>query len=431
MNLKMASILYYIRHYIFVVLYFFNVIFSSINIYFPLYIIKLTINIIRHGYNFLEKKVAISKFCVVIYIYNFWYGYTFFNQIITNVFFFLCILELWSAHLWLCQLINMLIIKMQSFITVLLKFAGTDIYVYQEKDKLLKDCLVEGSIVTMPNHLSELDTLYIGSLYNYYYPTIHNGKAFAKSAIRFYPFIGWLLLTSDVIFVQNRNKESNSGQYDYIENKLLNNKEAPSQTTIFIEGVTFDNNIRLERNNSAEKLLSPIYDNVLVPRTTGIYLVEKNINVTNEVYVSMKFTNQDRIPFPPKYYNLNLLQLFYAGYKPQQVHLLARPKIYDRSDISDREKFNQRIYQNFKLTDESLNDSLEQWEEKYHKEKIQITIVDLVITVILLAQIVISFYLFVNNRLYLLYFVMACVIYVIMGLMEHKNIIPKEKKKND
>lgn len=417
---KVNIFFYYIKHYIFVVFYFINIIFSSINIFFPLHIIKLW-----HKHSKINK--IISKICSVLYIFNNLFGYSLLNQTISNIFFIIYMLGVWCIESLMCQIINILIIKMQSFVTVLLKFAGTDIFVYQEKGKHIKASLVKGSIVTIPNHLSELDTLYIGSLYNNYYPPIRSGKAFAKSAIRFYPFIGWLLLTSDVIFVQNRNKKSNLGQHAYIENKLKNNGDIPSQTTIFIEGITFNEKVRLERNLGAEQLGSPTYDNVLVPRTTGIYLTEKNIDVRNEIYVSMKFTDAEGKPFDKKYYDMTIAQLFFGGHKPHQVHLLVRPKTYDGSDIDSREKFNNRIFQNFKSIDETLSESLDQWSEKYDREKIGITFKDLLITFIILLHIIYSTYLLTNSLIYLMYFGMACVAYIIMGFLEHKNVISKTK----
>ncbi len=100
----------------------------------------------------------------------------------------------------------------------------------------------------MPNHLSELDTLFLGPVYNKIYPSIYNCKAFAKNTIKYYPFIGWLLTVTNTIFVTNRNKTCDVNQYDYIQKKIAEYNQCQKHVLIFPEGMTFNKNIMEQRN---------------------------------------------------------------------------------------------------------------------------------------------------------------------------------------
>lgn len=343
-----------------------------------------------------------------------------------NIFFPLYIFS--SLSFQICTIVlSRLMIKMQAFVGILIRFADTRIYVYQKKDNMIENAKIDGSIVTIPNHLSELESFYLGPFFNKYYPPIQKGFAFAKHSIRFFPFIGWLLLATGIIFVKNNNKKANAGQYDYIENKLKKDKEIPSQTLIFIEGTTYNDEERQRRNKNATEIKAPEYDNVLVPRTTGIYLVEKNIEITDEIYLSMKYMESDDKPFDSKYFDMTILQLLMGGHKPQQVHFLLDCKKYGKTDINDREKFNERIYQNFKDIDKNLGESLSIWNKKYHKEEITISFNDIIWSILIIIFIIVSIYLIITNTYYQIYFILVCIVYVILGFCEHNNVTNKFK----
>jgi 1-acyl-sn-glycerol-3-phosphate acyltransferase len=329
-------------------------------------------------------------------------------------------------------LINFFLNKFQSVVATLVTLvAGTGMYIYKDKHsdsldhKLLKD-----SIVSIPNHVSEVDSLYVGPLFATVYPQNYQLVIFVKHTTRFIPFLGGILLATNAIFVQNKNKIPNPTQYNYIKNKLKKSDKicAKRNILIFIEGTTYTKSVKKRRDDYAKIMNFPIYKNLMLPKTTGLHMIESNSDIKDEYYVSMKYVDENGMSDlndADKYDIFGLLK----GNKPKEVHMFIEKKILDRDLLEDREKFNKRVYDNFKIVDGRLSEDINKWSTDYKKEKVKITIGGAIWSLFFSLCGIFTMYMMWTSKFYQIFTVIALSFYYFMAFLEHKDYFIYKKVK--
>ena len=309
------------------------------------------------------------------------------------------------------KILNIMLMKFQSIVKCAMLIGGMDLYVYKEKDI---DLIFNKNVVIIPNHLSELDSMFIGALYNDIFPQFYKVITFAKNTIRFYPFIGWITLAHDTIFVQNKNTSPNFNQHNYIENKLKNenNNNFNKNIIIFIEGTTFSKKVKQTRelfNGSIS------YNNLLIPKTNGLHMIHSNIDIDGEIYLTLKFEGDYKIE---DYTIAGLLK----GIKPKSIHIFVDTKPYEKKNnqqlLLDREKYNEEVYKNFKTIDDKLNNNISFWKNNYDSKKLGITFYDIIYFTIFLMSFVYTFKGLSYSWLYRIYFTIVPIVYLICGFIE-------------
>ena len=243
---------------------------------------------------------------------------------------------------------------------------GIKVYLYKERN--LPDGFRYGdTILLTANHLSELDPMFIGIMYQHFFRSKSHITSFAKHTLRFYPFINSLLLANDTIFVENKNKQQNKGQHVYIADKLKTDVYPKRTILIFPEGTTYSEKVKNYREDNAKKNGTPTFEQLLVPKTNGLHLIRKHSNVKEEYNVVMKFINRKNGDDP------NLGGLL-KGESPKEVHvLMTRQKEFDSGtlDIENRHLFDNYVYDTFRQMDANLQMKLGDWESIYQKTEVK------------------------------------------------------------
>jgi len=284
--------------------------------------------------------------------------------------------------------------------------SGTKIYVYWDKKININE-----SVVTLTNHLSELDPIYIGTIFSKYYPKNYTLIPIVKHTLRFYPIIGQTLLAGGCIFVQNHNRKPNKNQHIYIKNKLVSNNGNKKNVMIFPEGATYDKNIKIRR----EKYVTEHdYKTVMPPKTTGYSLIMENCGkIKKNIYLSMKFVNGKGNEEISNEYNLiGMLK----GVVPKEVHIHMRE--VDVSKYNCREEYKNSLYNEFKKVDNTVSTETKEWKNKYKCEELTVNYWDIGIFLFCIAQIYTMFYLLITSGLYTIYFICGYSFYTYMGFRE-------------
>ena len=278
---------------------------------------------------------------------------------------------------------------------------GIELYAYKEKDTKL---LFKNNAVIIPNHLSELDSMYMGALYSDILPQDYKVITFAKNTIRFYPFIGWITLVYDTIFVQNRNSSPNFDQHNYIEKKLQgeNNNNFKKNIIIFIEGTTYSKKVKDNREFFNNQIS---YRNLLIPKTNGLYMIHKNIDIDNEIYITLKFEGNYKIE---EYTMMGLLK----GKKPKSVHMFVDTKPYVKNPklLFDREAYNNEVYENFRSIDNKLDNDINYWKNNYDSIKLGVKFSDILYFLIFIISTGYTVDGLINSGFYRLYFFATSII---------------------
>ena len=361
------------RHYLYIITYLTAIIVYSVNYCFPFYVLK--------------KIKSLNEFCK--------------------------------------RVLQIMLVKFQSVVKCSMFIGGIDLYVYTKKGTNL---VFGDNAVIISNHLSELDSMFLGALYTDIFPSCYKIITFAKDAIRFYPFIGWITLAHDTIFVQNRNKVPNKGQYNYIETKLQeeNNNEFKKNIIIFIEGTTFDKRVKKQRELFNGESLNVSYNNVLIPKTTGLHMIHSNVDINGEIYVTLRFEGNYEIE---EYTMSSLL----CGKKPSSVHMIVdtQPYVKDMGLLNNREKYNEIVYEKFKSIDAKLDDDTNTWNEKYNSTKLSLQFMDILYFVLFLIS---GYYMYCGilySWLYRFYIIGVSLAYVHFGNKELINPIHGNNNNNN
>jgi 1-acyl-sn-glycerol-3-phosphate acyltransferase len=327
----------------------------------------------------------------------------------TNICFVLYILKKVKYFKYICTtILNYILITFQSVIKFSTIIGGTNVIIYKKKNKKLS---FTNNMTILPNHISEMDSLFIGMLYCNIFPNDYKVVSFAKSTIRFYPFIGWMGLIYDTIFVQNKNKQPNLQQHVYIKNKLIleNNNNFKKHILIFIEGTVFTKTIKKYRELFNEEIN---YKNLLIPKTNGIYMINENIDIDGEIYVCIKFENIEK----EDYTIFDLLK----GINPSNVHMFIDTELCYKNTIllNNREKYNKNIYNKFKQIDNILDKDYVQWKTKYDSVNLNINIFDILYTLIVLYIGKYTLYGLLYNWIYRGYFISVICVYILYGFID-------------
>jgi 1-acyl-sn-glycerol-3-phosphate acyltransferase len=294
--------------------------------------------------------------------------------------------------------------------------SGIDIIVYQDKHNRLtkrkfKD---KGSVVTYSNHVSEIDPLFFCALFSWLYPNDYQTLPFAKEDVASYPIINGFLLLSNAIFVYNRDNKPHNNQHKYIQKKLSSSK-GKRNILIFIEGTTFSEKVRDERNKKAKLSNIPSTNNVLKPHTSGLHLIEANSDITMEIQITLKFIGHDGDTNPDWQWGIYDMII---GRKPKKVLIYVCTKDLNRKLLTNRKEYNNRIYKNFKEVDDRLGKGISCWDNNYLKEHITLRYSDMLWFVIYSIFGIITPYLLFTNIYYGFYFLFTIGFYMVMGEVE-------------
>ena len=348
---------------------------------------------------------------------------------ITFPIYFLKSLEIFNKKFMekLTKLLQHNLIILQAGLTALLITIGdTDIWIYKNKIKLEKgkyddkDEEIEfnlefpdnKSIVTLPNHVSQIDPLYIGVLFDCIYPqkSFNNFQdiIFSKNDVRFYPLIGWFLLANDGIFVLNDKKNTHINQVPYITNKLKKGHNKRNYL-IFMEGNTFSEKEKIKR----EKRKPLHYDNILIPRTKGLHLIQSNCDIDSQYYVSIKYEHPIN-----KDWSYGIRKIL-KGIKPKSVHIHIEKKKTIKN-INDKNKFDENVYNDFRLIDNKLSLGIDEWKNLYDYKKVSLNFINIMCLICNISLVVIticSFFLF--KWIYLTYITFVTSFFIFKAFKEH------------
>ena len=234
---------------------------------------------------------------------------------------------------------------------------GVKIYVYKHKN-LSDGFKYSDTILLTANHLSELDPMYIGIMYDFYFKSKSHITSFVKQTLRFYPLINSLLLSSDTIFVENKNTQQNRLQHIYITNKLQTDEYKNRTVLIFPEGTTYSQKVKEYRESNAIKNNTPVYNNLLIPKTNGLHLIRKNANIGDEFNIVMKFISR-------KDNDDHNLAGILQGQTPKEVHLMLiknDEKFDDKiMEIENRHLFDNYVFDSFSKMDKILDKNITTW----------------------------------------------------------------------
>ncbi len=98
-------------------------------------------------------------------------------------------------------------------------------------------------------------------------------------------------------------------------------------------------------------------------------------------------------------------------------------KKYNVSHNENNESMEKYMYDSFIEIDKNLEESVQDWQEKYDKQQIQTSFGDMVISLFLMMNIVLSIYLLFLSNYYIVYCIMASLIYGISSIFEKSLII--------
>lgn len=364
---KMRHLMNNIRHLLFVVLYIFIHIGLTLNMIFPLYILK---------------KLKIMRI--------------FKNKI--------------------SQMISKIIYYFQSVLRVLIYIDNTELYIYHNEINIDTN----NKIITIPNHLSELDGLYIGPIYTKILPSQFKTISFVKSNIKYYPIIGWILMACDAIFVINKNKTPDNNQHEYIKKKICKDNYENKNYMIFIEGTIYNKNIKKYREENFNGF--NFYKNLMIPKTNGLYLLNKYDDIDYEIYTTIRYLDENDVDIS---FNETLsLKSLLFGNKPKQVHIMFEQKknIFKKKDINEtmKKKYDDYVYESFRHIDENLTKETLQWEKNYKKTKIYPSLIDIILFVLSIINSYIVIKYLISNKIYMFYVFAVPLLFTIMGFIEHK-----------
>lgn len=354
---------YHIKHYIYLLMYALFLISACLNLVFPIYLLKF-LNI--------YKKQCTSIITLILY-------------------------------------------KLQSALTTILITVGdTKIWIYEKKNKKINKENFERSIVTISNHVSQIDPLYMGALFNHIYPSKYQNVVFSKHGVRFYPFIGWLIIANDAIFVFNDNKKPNLNQYNYIKNKLKNNASTNKNILIFMEGSAFNENIK-KRREEHEIYKDLHYNNILIPKTTGLHLIESTCDISKELHVTMKYDH-----CKCKGWTCGINKML-KGLKPESVHMFIE-EVDVQKDPKNRQNFDKMIYDDFKIIDKRLDSNIFEWGEHYDRYKIPLDSQKISSFIIYLLLGIYTVYKLITSWSYIVYALIVIIFFSFRAYIEHNDI---------
>lgn len=294
---------------------------------------------------------------------------------------------------------------------------GVQIYVYKHKN-LLDGFKYSDTILLTANHLSELDPMYIGIMYDYYFKSKSHITSFVKQTLRFYPLINSLLLSSDTIFVENKNTQQNRLQHIYITNKLQTDEYKNRTVLIFPEGTTYSQKVKEYRESNAIKNNTPVYNNLLIPKTNGLHLIRKNANIGDEFNIVMKFIsrkdNDDH----------NLAGILH-GQTPKEVHLMLiknDEKFDDKiMEIENRHLFDNYVFDSFSKMDKVLDKNITTWSiGDYVKTLVKPSWESIFWSLFYILILLIVIPLMFTNRYVASYTILSIIFFYIMAFLEFR-----------
>ena len=220
--------------------------------------------------------------------------------------------------------------------------------------------------VIIVNHLNEIDPFFIGIFLDEFFDSSVRSSSFAKASIRWYPIIGWITMSIGNIFVKNHNKAQDKSQHVYIEKKIKDEAKLNSSYNfhIFPEGTTFRKDIHDYRNqlDKREGGKIPEFKNVMVPRTQGLWLIEKSVPLEKEYYLGIKYI----LPSNMKETEDGFLNLVLAKI-PSEVHIFIDKKVPIINQLKDKDnriEFDELVISRFKELDNVL-ENFPKWNDIY------------------------------------------------------------------
>ncbi len=322
--------------------------------------------------------------------------------------------------------INQLLYKIMMLVRIysnylVLRILGIKMKIYKDKSMPPKKSNSE-SVLVKSNHLCELDPLFVGVLFGRVLPNNLHTTAFVKHSVRYYPLINYPLIGNDTIFVQNHNKEKNDSQHKYIVKKLKNRDN--QLILIFPEGTTYCEKIKNYRESKSKERNTPTYNNLLIPKTNGLHLIHKSVEVDDDFYVVMKFVKREEHHEP----SLNGL---FKGHTPGEVHIFVKKRQELCKSLMEPENrllFNKSVYNDFDEVDQILDKSVDEWAKEFKNEEVKILWSESLIFYVLTLLSGLTVYSLFTNRYYIYYFLLANLYYYLSGVFEMSNIKKMEKK---
>ena len=162
----------------------------------------------------------------------------------------------------------------QKISTVGFKYVfNTDLYFAESKQPILSNILKNNNLIDIiiSNHISSLDITIITSYLNYL--KINNFNYFAKKEMNYIPGLGLFTYFSLDIILNRKWDEDKHILNDQI-NKIIDNineNYCKHVIIIFPEGTRISNEKLLEGQTFSKLNNFPIYNNLLVPKTKGLY----------------------------------------------------------------------------------------------------------------------------------------------------------------
>lgn len=265
-------------------------------------------------------------------------------------------------------LINTIINRLNGVVsTMLIKILGIKFYLYQEKGKKITRKDITGSVVVLPNHWSELDGFFTGTIFSFLFPRNLAIQYFVKSTVRFYPVIGWIGLVVDAIHVKGT-KRGQRQDSSYFVKQLKRSTTDPKIILIFPEGSRNTPKWKKEADEKAGQIGARVFNTVMPCRTSGLNLIHNNTpDISAEYWITMQFVN-------PNGSNEmhGITPFFFKGYYPEEVHMIMIKEEVDRDKLSEenRKEFDESTYDKFAKTDNNLGIPLSDWDKTYDKSLI-------------------------------------------------------------
>lgn len=151
-----------------------------------------------------------------------------------------------------------------------------NIYCNKDLEDRIRSCEVREHALYLMNHHTELDWLYSWILGDRF-GILGNCRAFAKSALRFVPIVGWSWAMSDMVFLSRGDWEND--QKTMIQ-KLNDLAEFPSPVCLllFPEGTRFTKEKHKASKEFAMKADLPCLQHHLTPRTKGFTFIMEHVD---------------------------------------------------------------------------------------------------------------------------------------------------------
>ena len=216
------------------------------------------------------------------------------------------------------------------------------------------------SCLFLMNHRSSIDYLFYISLISEF-SDAEKIKIVMKSVLRFFPGLGWVCYVNDYPFL----KRNFATDQNYLKNlgKNLNN----SNLLIFPEGTRYSQEKLLKSNQYSEKNGYPKYNNLLLPKTKGSYLIFKSMLEHNNIDAIYDLTiNFDGIEKCKKH---NTSKLIFKN-NIKSVHIHSRRISVDKIP-KDEDGFRRWMHQLYIGKDLLLDLPINKWKNIYPYYKVK------------------------------------------------------------